>query len=268
MVVPLQVTGGVRLWPHMMEQTRFKLLTVEDTFYSVGRGVYVLPNISYASYSGPRERLVTVRNPDGRETTVFLKLIGPFFTAPPKELYYQCLLCVGKDYVPIGTEIWLRSRLQEQFFKAIVDGWPTTGCVETMVLAGADVNDLGSGGWTPLLHATEHRDVDLARLLLDLGADVNRADFSGWTPLHNAVDASLDGAVPGDEPTELIGLLLERGASVSAPDNDGCTPLDVAVSYSSKKVVELLRSWQEHLESQQDAAPSAGSADAPPKQVG
>src|SRR5512137_659836 len=60
MVVPLQVTGGVRLWPRMMEQTRFKLLTVEDTFYSVGRGVYVLPNISYASYSGPRERLVTV----------------------------------------------------------------------------------------------------------------------------------------------------------------------------------------------------------------
>ena len=266
MVVPLQVNGGVRLRSHLMEQTKFRLLTVEHAFFSAGRGVNVLPNIPYASYSGPRERLVTLRTLSGRETTEFLRLIGPFVTVPPKELYYQCLLTdVAKDDVPIGTELWLRSRLQEEFCDALYGG--DIGHIEALVQAGADVNQYGARGHTPLMFAAEWGRVDIARLLLDSGADVNRSDAIGDTPLQYAVDRSLAEAVPGDEPSELIMLFLERGASVSAVDYLGETALDLAARYGPNKIVDLLRSWQEHPKSKQGAAPSAGSADAPPKSV-
>jgi hypothetical protein len=267
-VVPLQVNGSVTPRSHIMEQRKSRLLTVEGTFFSVGRGIYVLPNIPYASYRGPCKRNVTLRTPDGRERTEFLELIGPFITPPPKELYYQCLLASDKEGVPIGTEIWLRSRLQEEFCDALRRG--NVPEIETLVRAGADVNDFGAGGWTPLMGAADLESVDIARLLLDLGADVNRSNSGGETALHCAVDRSLDDALHthglGAATTEMVTLLLERGASLSAVDHQGQTALDLAERYGPNKIADLLRSWQEHMKSQLGATSSAGSADAPPKQ--
>jgi len=253
MVVPLQVNGGVRLRSHIMEQTKSRLLTVEATFFARGHGLAVLPKIHADSYSGPLGRVVLLRRPDGREKTAYAKLIKPLVTpSPPKEFYYLFALSAGdlsKDDVPIGTEIWqIRSDLQDEFWYAI-QRRRNVRDVEALVRAGADVNDAGSTGWTPLLSAANDGNVALARLLLNSGADVNLADNCGYTPLLIAVDTSLDGAVPGHEPTELIRLLLDRGASVSAVDDEGDTPLDLAARYGPNKIVDLLRSWQEHIKS-------------------
>ena len=91
-----------------MEQAKFKLLTVEDTFLIEGRGVIVTPKIPTDSYSGPRSRSVTLRTPDGGERTASATLDIPMVSPPPPAFYYLCLLTgLTKDDVPIGTEIWI-----------------------------------------------------------------------------------------------------------------------------------------------------------------
>lgn len=144
--------------------------------------------------------------------------------------------------------------------------------VEALLKSGADVNAVGSKGWTPLMQAAEMENLSIARLLLDRGADVNHSGYRGYTPLHIAVDISIDGTIqngghPGDEPTKVIELLLERGASLLATDDEGKTPLGWAAAYGSKKIGGLLKAWQENQKSQQGAAPNAGSAGAPPASV-
>ena len=53
--------------------------------------------------------------------------------------------------------------------------------------AGADVNHLDWGGFTPLHRAAFDGRVEVARLLLDAGAKVNQQDaIGGRTPLHQA----------------------------------------------------------------------------------
>jgi ankyrin repeat protein len=122
--------------------------------------------------------------------------------------------------------------------------------VESLLDSGADVNAPGSKGWTPLMQAAEMENTEIAQLLLGRGAEVNRTGQRGYTALHIAVDMSIDGTIQtgghqGDEPTEMIELLLKNGASISAKDEDGKTALDWAIDYKSRKIVDLLRSWQE-----------------------
>jgi len=159
----------------------------------------------------------------------------------------------------------VRPDLKDELFDAIRCG--SLRHVEALLKAGADASAFETGNWTPLMLATELERVAIARLLLDSGADVNRSD--GWTTaLHLAVEISLVGWCTsdlGNASTDLVRLLLERGASVSAVDYEGETALDLAARYGPNKIADLLRSWQEHIKSQQGAAPCAGSADAPPK---
>lgn len=137
--------------------------------------------------------------------------------------------------------------------------------VEALLKAGVDVNDVPQDHWTPLMVAVNNDNLAIARLLLNSGADVNRPG-GGITALHIAVDIELYRWCTsdlGNASTDLVRLLLERGASVSAVDYAGETALDLAACYGPNKILELLRSWQEHLKSQQGGGPSAGSAEAP-----
>jgi ankyrin repeat protein len=88
--------------------------------------------------------------------------------------------------------------------------------------AGADVNQVTRYGWSPLLAATQNRNYQLARFLIEQGADVNIANQGGWTPLYLATDnRNLEG---GDYPTPMpdmddlafIKLLLDSGADPNA----------------------------------------------------
>jgi hypothetical protein len=84
-----------------------KLLTVEDAFRIEGRGVLVMPKIPVDAYHGPASHTVSVRRPDGTETTTTATLNIPHVSPPPPALYYLCSLAdIAKEDVPIGTEIW------------------------------------------------------------------------------------------------------------------------------------------------------------------
>lgn len=92
-----------------MDQPRkTKFLTVEDSFLIEGRGVVVAPKIPVGAYSGSCPCVVTLRKPNGEETTATASLDIPRVSPSPSEFYFLCLIeGVAKKDVPVGTEIWI-----------------------------------------------------------------------------------------------------------------------------------------------------------------
>ncbi len=68
-------------------------------------------------------------------------------------------------------------------------------------------------------YATEARDVEAVKVLLDRHVDVNAVNDSGQTALHFAAQASDD----------IVRLLVASGANPNAKDKQGRTPLDAAL---------------------------------------
>ena len=93
---------------------------------------------------------------------------------------------------------------------------------------GAVVEHLG--GFTPLLFAARHGDVESARLLLAGGADVDAAAANGSIPLVLAVHSGH---------SRLAAFLLESGADPDA-DEAGYTALHAAVLRGEREAVEAL----------------------------
>ena len=94
---------------------------------------------------------------------------------------------------------------------------------KSLVKAGADPNVRDKNGHTPLMMAATGS-AELLELLIDLGAEVNAKQNHDWTALHYA-------AAHGDK--DIIRVLISRGADPHVVDKDGRTPLEVA-SISSK----------------------------------
>jgi uncharacterized protein len=95
-------------------------------------------------------------------------------------------------------------------------------CVQSLIEAGANVNQVTNYGWTPLLTATQNRHYKLASYLLEKGANPNLANKGGWAPLYLATDnrniESGDYPVrkPDMDHLEFIKLLIDKGANVNA----------------------------------------------------
>jgi ankyrin repeat protein len=136
--------------------------------------------------------------------------------------------------------------------------------VETMLQDYPElINEIGSGGATPLHFACSNRMVDY---LISKGAGIDARAFNGDTPLHSAVlrgntevvEALLQGGAPvsatstsGQTPLhyaaqkgscETVNLLVSHGADVNCRDTMDRTPLDVARAHCNDNVVDLLRS--------------------------
>jgi ankyrin repeat protein len=81
------------------------------------------------------------------------------------------------------------------------------------------VNQVTGYGWSPLLTATNNRNYQVAKYLVDHGADVNLANNGGWTPLYLATDnRNIEGGdfpvpKPDIDHLEFIAFLLQRGAN-------------------------------------------------------
>ena len=103
-----------------------------------------------------------------------------------------------------------------------------TGLRSTTSPAGAEHFD--AGGFTPLLFAARHGDVDSARLLLDAGADVNDTGADG--------NGALALAAMSGHP-RLAEFLLARGADPNAA-GAGYGPLHAAVLRADLRLVEAL----------------------------
>ena len=92
--------------------------------------------------------------------------------------------------------------------------------------AGADVNQISSYGWSPLLTATNNRHYRLASYLIDRGANVNLANKGAWTPLYLATDnRNIEGGdfpvpKPDIDHLDYIKILLDHGADPNARVKD------------------------------------------------
>ena len=85
---------------------------------------------------------------------------------------------------------------------------------------------------TALLCATQQKDIDITRRLLEKGANVNCKDKEGYRCLHVAVE---------DGDLEMTTLLIDNGASVNVFTNDGLSPLiNNLQSSPSLAIVKLL----------------------------
>jgi len=87
---------------------------------------------------------------------------------------------------------------------------------QALIARGADVRARSKAGFTPLLLAARHGDLDSARLLLDAGANVNDA-----TP----EDGNALVVASGSGHERLAMFLLEKGADPNSADRNGTTAL-------------------------------------------
>ncbi|XP_029847057.3 histone-lysine N-methyltransferase EHMT2 isoform X2 [Ixodes scapularis] len=93
------------------------------------------------------------------------------------------------------------------------------------------INVQDDGGWTPLVWASEHRRVEIVRLLLSKGADPNIRDGEENTALHWS-------AFSGN--VEISWMYLQRGSDVNAVNEHGDTPLHIAARQDNYDAVVLL----------------------------
>jgi ankyrin repeat protein len=136
--------------------------------------------------------------------------------------------------------------MNDEFFDVIWRG--DIPGYKRLLVAGADVNAQNADGWTPLLTAIEHQQVEIINLLIEAGADVNGPGPDRMTPLHLAVDIAIDSThqqrrADEEVPIGVIALLLEHGANPRAADVRGHTPLGDA-DKRSNKVALFLRQWK------------------------
>jgi ankyrin repeat protein len=127
---------------------------------------------------------------------------------------------VARVLVEHGAAVDTRTRVVSQL--------RGTGLRSTTSPEGASM--FKAGGFTPLLFATRHGDIDSATVLLDAGVDVNTRAADGNSALTLA-------AMSGHG--HLAEFLLERGADPNAADA-GYTALHAAVLRSDPDVVKTL----------------------------
>jgi ankyrin repeat protein len=122
---------------------------------------------------------------------------------------------------------------------------------------------------TPLHHAADTGNIEIAKVLLSKGADIEARNGDGLTPLHMAVASGrpkmvrfllgqgadieatneqgdtplLWGALMGDWVTshEAIKVLIQRGANLQARNWDGLNAMELAGEGWNQKVIPLLR---------------------------
>lgn len=82
--------------------------------------------------------------------------------------------------------------------------------------AGEDINKIGTGGQTPLMHGVLNGNAKAVAFLLGKGADTTIGEKDGYTPMHGA---GFQGRA------EIAKLLIEHRLDPSNMHSDGYTPL-------------------------------------------
>lgn len=105
--------------------------------------------------------------------------------------------------------------------------------IRKLIEAGADVNEPGPQGATPLFFTANLGSVQAAKILLDNGAKVDAAISEGGTTLHSALLKNH---------ADLALFLLDKGANPNKATQAGVTPLHLAALGGMANVVgRLLR---------------------------
>ena len=107
-----------------------------------------------------------------------------------------------------------------------------TIAVKLLLKAGLDKDVKTVNGYTPLLYAVYHENIDIIKLLLDEGVDKDIKDKKGMTPLHHAVLI---------ENIEIVKILLDAGVNMNIKENYGYTPLNLALINDITEIGKLLQ---------------------------
>jgi ankyrin repeat protein len=113
---------------------------------------------------------------------------------------------------------------------------------EFLIAHGANVN-FESGGWPPIVAATENGNEAMVQLLLSHGAEVNGRGSDGGTALFSAVKNGF---------VTICHTLLAHGADLNAKDNNGATPLEMAVEQGNLLGAEFLITNQAKMEAREN----------------
>ncbi|NEJ83217.1 hypothetical protein GR268_42830, partial [Rhizobium leguminosarum] len=103
--------------------------------------------------------------------------------------------------------------------------------IKELVNAGVNINLKDNNSWTSLHKAAQKGHIDVAAFLISLGADVNARDNNGITPLYVA-------ALLGH--LELIRYFIAFGANVNAKNTNGNTPLYMVALKGNLALVRYL----------------------------
>lgn len=154
---------------------------------------------------------------------------------------------------------------------AVIDGDPLL--VQVAVSEGGkDVNEVGQGGQTPIVHAILLGHDEVVEWLLFAGANLTIKEDQGFSPMHAAAHSGRervvrmlaafnmdpserhrDGWTPihyaawgegGEKHTETVRSLLELGVPHDEMTPHGHLPIQLAMEKKNQKSVDLLMEWQ------------------------
>ncbi|MBK1880716.1 ankyrin repeat domain-containing protein [Pelagicoccus mobilis] len=114
---------------------------------------------------------------------------------------------------------------------AICDG--NLELAEELISKGADLDVQDDNGWCALHFASQKREKEITKILLEKGANPNLHDSHGNGPLWTATMNSRDSY-------EILILLIEYGAEKDWKNRHGRSPLDMALTIQNglEKVFE------------------------------
>ena len=147
--------------------------------------------------------------------------------------------------------------------------------IKSALGSGVDINSIGPGGQTPLMHAVLSGKVSSVKALLKLGADTTIGEKDGYIPIHGAgfqgraeiaqilidhgidpSDKHTDGYMPihracwGQEKrhTDTVKVFLENGVPYDLKAENGVTPITAAKKMGNKETIKLLKKWSKKTE--------------------
>ena len=97
---------------------------------------------------------------------------------------------------------------------------------------GEDINSIGPGGQSPLMHAVLTGNAAAVKFLLEKRADTAIPEKDGYTPMHGA---GFQGRA------EIAKLLIEHGLDPSDRHKDGFTPMHRACWGSERRHADTVR---------------------------
>jgi len=141
--------------------------------------------------------------------------------------FNYAIVCGSKKTISILIKSVKKENISNILINSIQNG--DFKKVNSLVMAGANVNTENLFGLTPLLAAIKNKNINIIKLLLQNKADVNKAT-NDLTPLKFSIMI---------ENKDIVELLMSNGAQINKKINNQ-TPLTWAISTHNKEIVKII----------------------------